>query len=765
MSDRTNKLRDDAPPTKLMLSRTLILLIVCGIAAFILLAVQLFRIQIQEHARYESAAIEQQVRETAIDSGRGAIYDRNGSILAMSATVDTIYISPAEIKMYGEDPALIAEGLSAILDVDYDKIYDMAGDSRSWYKTVARKVEQETSDEVRRFKNEHELKGVKIETDSKRYYPYGSLASHVVGFVGFENRGLAGIELSRDGVLTGAAGRIVRAKNAYGTDMLYTKYEDYYDAEDGCSVTLTIDAGVQAFVEKHLAQAAADYGVRGGAAAIAMDPGTGEILALASLGNFDLNDFQAVSEEAMERINAAEDPDERAALLTQAQQEQWHNKAVEDMYEPGSTFKPITMAMALEEGVVTKDSTFYCGGAFAVPGDSGEGRHCWRRQGHGMQTLTQCLQHSCNVALIQIAQRVGAEKFYEYIDAFGFREPTGIELSGEAGSLWWDSALFCDPYNQTQLAAASFGQTFNISPMQLVRAMSAVVNGGYLMKPHLVKQITDGAGNVVSVTEPEIIRQVLSEATSETMREMLEAVVGDMSEGTGKNAYVAGYRIGGKTGTSTDTVREAATGEKEYIVSFIGVAPADDPKIVLLALLDDPDPSCGVAVSGGAMGAPTLGAMLADILPYLGVEPQYSEKERENIDRTVPGVAGMALGDAQAALSRQNLGWRVIGEGDAVTAQIPAYGAVVAAKSEVLLFMGAEPSADLEEVPDLTDLPYDIARQRLGYLALFLNAENYLTDPGALITRQSIPAGTMVEHGTVVRVSVYSNDEDTNAQF
>ena len=263
MSDRNSMQQDTRPPSKLMLSRTLILLLVCGIAAFIVLIYQLYQIQIRDHARYESAAIEQQIRETAIDSGRGTIYDRSGNILAMSATVDTIYLSPAEIKMYDEDPELIARGLSEILDVDYDKLLNLAADTRSWYKTVARKVEQETSDEVRKFKNEYELKGVKIETDSKRYYPYGSLASHVIGFVGFENRGLAGIELSLDDVLTGAAGRIVRAKNAYGTDMLYTKYEDYYDAENGCNVTLTIDAGIQAYVEKHLAQAVADYGAHG----------------------------------------------------------------------------------------------------------------------------------------------------------------------------------------------------------------------------------------------------------------------------------------------------------------------------------------------------------------------------------------------------------------------------------------------------------------------------------------------------------------------
>ena len=766
MRDKTFAGWSDRPPTRSMRSRTLILLIVCGVAAFIVLAAKLYELQILRHSELESAAIEQQVRETAIDSGRGAIYDRNGVILAMSATVDTIYISPAEIRMYGEDPELIASGLSEILGVDYDRVLAMTEDTKSWYKTVARKVEQELSDRVRAFKNENGLKGVKIELDSKRYYPKSSLASHVIGFVGTENSGLTGMELAMDGVLAGRAGRIVRAKNAYGTDMLYTKYEDYYDAENGCDVTLTIDANIQYYVEKHLRQAVEDYGARGGAAAIAMDPNTGEILALASLDNFDLNNYQAVSPSVQRELDAIADPEARASRLAQAQQAQWHDKAVEDMYEPGSTFKPLTIAMALEEGVVTKDTSLYCGGVFAVPGDRGEGRHCWKRAGHGMQTLTQCLQHSCNVALMQIAQMVGAEKFYEYVDAFGLNEPTGIGLSGEAGSLWWDKELFCDPYNQTQLAAASFGQTFNISPLQLVRAMSAVVNGGYLMQPTLVRSVSGQDGVLRQSFTPQVIRQVVSEETSAVMRQMLEAVVGDMKEGTGKNAYVAGYRIGGKTGTSTDTVREASTGEKEYIVSFIGVAPADDPKIVLLALIDDPDPACGVAVSGGAMGAPTVGKMLADILPYLGVEPQYTQQERENMDRTVPNVTGLSLERAKSSLTDRNLSWRTIGDGDAVTAQLPAQGSVVAAKSEVILYLGSEPSREKEEMPDLTNLPYDIARQRLGYLALYLCTDYYITDAETvLISAQSIPPGTPVDHGTVVKVSLLSNDESTNAQF
>ena len=711
-----------------MLRRTLVLLIVCGIAAFLVLIGKLFDLQILHHKQYETAAIDQQVRETALDTGRGSIYDRNMNILAMSASADTIYISPAEIKMYNEDPVMIAQNLSRILGVDYGKIMEMTQDTKSWYKTVARKVEQDVSDAVREFKNEYNLKGVKIEADSKRYYPYGSLACHVVGFVGYENSGLAGLELSMNSVLTGSAGRVVRAKNAYGTDMLYTKFEDYVDAEDGYSVVTTIDRTIQYYMEKHLKQAVEDYGVRDGAAAIAMNVKTGEILGMVSLDNFDLNNFQEVSDRVKEEMAETTDEVVRKTIFQKAQQDQWRNKAVEEMYEPGSTFKPITVAMALEEGVVTENSSFYCGGFIQVPGDMGDnGRHCWKREGHGMQTLTECLQHSCNVAMIQIAQKVGAEKYYEYVDAFGFNDKTGIELSGEAGSLWWDKELFCNPYNQTQLAAASFGQTFNITPLQLVRAISAVVNGGYLMEPYLVKEIVNAEGQTVSKTEPTVIRQVISKETSSAMCRMLEQVVCDRKEGTGKNAYVAGYRVGGKTGTSTDTVREAQTGEKEYIVSFIGVAPMDDPQICILVLLDNPDEACGVYVSGGNMGAPTVGNMMADILPYLGVEANYTEAEKEWMDRSVPNITGLPVSVAQQRLEEQGLTYRVIGGGENVTLQMPAANSVVAAKSQIVLFADAAPSEDLEEVPDLSRLPYDIARQRMGYQALFINTDSRLS--------------------------------------
>ena len=768
MADINRKRAGDHPPTDKMLRRTLFLLGVCGIAAFLVLIGKLFDIQILHHNQYETAAIEQQVRETAIDSGRGSIYDRNMNILAMSASADTIYISPAEIVMYDEDPVLIAQNLSRILGADYGKIMEMTQDTKSWYKTVARKVEQEVSDEVRAFKNEYKLNGVKIESDSKRYYPYSSLACHVIGFVGYENSGLAGLELSMNSVLTGKAGRVVRAKNAYGTDMLYTKYEDYYDAEDGYSVVTTIDRTIQYYMEKHLKQAAEDFQVQNGAAAIAMNVKTGEILGMVSLDNYDLNNFQEVSDRVKRLMAETTDEVVRKTLHDQAQLAQWRNKAVEEMYEPGSTFKPITVAMALEEGVATEESSYYCGGFIQVVGDEGEnGRHCWKTQGHGMQTLTQCLQHSCNVAMIQIALQVGAEKFYEYVDAFGFNDTTGIELAGEAGSLWWDADLFCAPWNQTQLAAASFGQTFNITPLQLVRAISAVVNGGYLMQPYLVKEIINAEGETVSKTEPTVIRQVISKETSEKMCAMLEQVVCDKQEGTGKNAYVAGYRVGGKTGTSTDTVQEAQTGHKEYIVSFIGIAPMDDPQICILVLLDNPDEACGVYVSGGNMGAPTVGNMMADILPYLGVEAEYTEKELEFMDRSVPNLVTLPVAVAQQRLEELGLTYRVIGDGETVTLQMPDANSVVAAKSQIVLFADREPSGDLEEVPNLLGLTYDIARQRMGFQALFINTDSHSVDDSntVVVARQSVEPGEMVPHGTVVRVTLTDMDTSANGRY
>lgn len=760
----------------MMLRRTLFLMSVCGIAAFLALGARLCQIQIFQHDEYEAAAIAQQVRETTVSAARGTIYDRNGAILAISAGVDTVYISPAEIERNNEDKEAIARGLAEILDADYETILKKAGNTKSWYEVVARKVEAETAELVRKFKAEGGYVGIKIESDTKRYYPNGSLASHVIGFVGLDNTGLGGIESRYDSLLSGENGYVMRSTTAAGTDMLYQSYEDYVDAHNGDSLTLTIDAVIQSYVEKHLAQAVEDYDIQNGAAAICMEVDTGAILSMVSLGNFDLNDCQTISAEAEAEISAAaQSEEEYDELYALAQQQQWRNKAISDTYEPGSTFKIITLAMALEEGVVNENSSFYCGGSMNVLG-RGSPLKCWKYGGHGPQSLTQAVQHSCNVAFVNIGQLVGEEKFYEYAEGFGFIErtadtsqqltaKTGIDLGGESGSIWWSEDVFCNPENLSQLAAASFGQTFNITPIQLITVVSACVNGGRLMQPYLVQSVEDPQGNLVSQTEPQVVRQVVSEETSASVRRILEQVVSDQTEGTGHNAYVAGYRIGGKTGTSTKTTKEIS-GEKEYIVSFIGFAPADDPEVAILVLLDDPSSESGIYISGGQMAAPVVGKMMADILPYLGYEPEYTDSELAAADKAVPELTGMSITQAKSALSESGLGCRVIGEGDTVTDQLPRAGAVIAAGSEVLLYAGQNPAPTTETMPDLRGLSYEAARQRLGELGLYLTAENGVTDPAAqLVSAQSTAPGEELAHGSVVGVTLYENEASMLGEY
>ena len=762
-------------PSRQMLRRTLFLMAVFGIGAFLLLLARLYKLQIIDHEKYESMAIEQQLRSVPSSAMRGTIYDTNRNTLAVSASVDNVYLSPQEIEMYGEDRDLIARGLSEILGMDYDEIYEKSGQKGSWYVTVARKLEKEKADEIRAFKNQYGLRGVRLETDTKRYYPNSSLACHLIGFVGTDNYGLEGIEAKYDEALSGSPGRTVRATNAMGTELLFSQFEEYYPGEDGFDVVTTIDETIQYYVEKHLKQAVADYDIQNGAGAIAMDVNTGQILAMASLGGYDLNDFLAVSDADMAIINAAETEEARAQLLSQAQARQWRNKALSDTYEPGSTFKIITLAMALEEGVVSLNDSFYCPGTVNVIGRTSPIR-CWKSGGHGSQNLTQAAQHSCNVAFVNIGQRVGAERFYDYCEAFGFLNmtgnddenltaTTGIDLSGESGSIWWSKNTFCSPRNLSQLAAASFGQTFTITPLQLVCAVSACVNGGNLMQPYVVRQLLNPDGSVAYERAPKMVRQVISEETSQKLCQILEQVVGDPNDGTGRNAAVTGYRIGGKTGTSEKVSLEAQTGQKEYIVSFIGFAPADDPQIALLVFLDTPSNKSGVYVSGGQMAAPVVGRMLADILPYMGVEPSLPEGAGD--DASVPMLLEQSLEEAKQSLSDCGLDYRCIGWGDTVTGQLPAAGTAIAAGSQVILYFGdAQVSPNMETVPELSGLSYDQARDTLSRLGLFVSTRSPVNAAsGQVVGSQSVPAGTAANHGCIVEVTLIDENESLLGKY
>ncbi|MBQ1235739.1 MAG: PASTA domain-containing protein [Oscillospiraceae bacterium] len=756
-----------------MLRRCAVLSVLFGIVAFSVLLARLYKLQIIDHEKYEAMAIEQQLRSTPSSTSRGVIYDSNMNVLAISASVDNVYLSPAEIQNYGEDRELISRGLSEILGLDYEEVYEKSGRTGSWYVTVARKIESDKADKIRAFKAEHGLRGVRLETDTKRYYPNSELACHLIGFVGTDNYGLEGIEARYDELLSGSSGSTMRATNAYGTELLFTQYEEYRPGEDGCDIITSIDSTIQYYVEKHLRQAVEDYDIQNGAGAIAMDVNTGEILAMASLGGYDLNDFLAVSDDAQALIDAADSTEEKQELLTQAQTLQWRNKALSDTYEPGSTFKIITLAMALEEGLTSLSDSFYCGGNVNVIGRSSPIR-CWKTEGHGSQNLTQAVQHSCNVAFVNIGQRIGAERFYDYCEAFGFlnqsSDPdvnlsakTGIDLSGESGSIWWSKNTFCSEKNLSQLAAASFGQTFTITPLQLVCAVSACVNGGYLMQPYVVKQAVAADGSIAYEREPEIIRQVISNATSQKLREILEQVVGDPKEGTGRNAALLGYRIGGKTGTSEKVSLEAKTGQKEYIVSFIGFAPADDPQIALLVFLDTPSNASGIYVSGGQMAAPVVGKMMGDILPYLGVEPQQEKMHTESV---MPMAQGKSLYEAAKLVEEAGLRFRTIGSGDVVTNQLPAAGSALASDTQIILYLDADISQDTEYMPELTGMSYEKARDTLSYYGLYISSRSSVSDAeNQFVYSQSLPAGTELEHGTIVEVSLVDKDESMLGKY
>ena len=764
---------DEQGPNRQMLRRALLLMAVCGAAAFALLLAKLCQIQLLEHDFYEQRALEQQLREAPSSPRRGSITDARGRLLAVSASVDNVYLSPAEIRQYGEDRELIARELSRILDLDYEELLEKTGQTGSWYVTAARKVERETADAIRAFKTAYGIRGVRLEPDTRRYYPNDSLACHLIGFVGMDNTGLEGIEARYDDSLQGSAGRSLRSTNAFGTELLFESFEDYEPGEDGCDVVLSLDAAVQFMVEKHLRQAVEDYDIQNGAGAICMDVNTGAILAMASLDGYDLNHFLDVSDEVRQQMAAAGSEEEAQQILDAARARQWRNKALSDTYEPGSTFKIITLSMALEEGVVDLSSSFYCGGSVSVKGRTSPIR-CWKTEGHGGQNLTQAVQHSCNAAFVNIGLRMGPERFYDYCEAFGFLQKTGdpeenltaktgIDLAGESGSIWWSEDVFCSPRNQSQLAAASFGQTFTITPLQLVTAVSACVNGGRLMRPYVVQRILNPDGSVKFEHEPETVRQVIRPETSEKVRSILEQVVGDNKEGTGRNAAVAGYRIGGKTGTSEKVSLEASTGKKEYIVSFIGFAPADDPKIALLVFLDTPSDRSGIYISGGQMAAPVVGNMLADILPYLGVEPENAE---ESDTTAMPRLEQLELTEAAARLKEAGLQARTVGEGTLVTGQLPKAGRSIARGSQVILYLGTEIPETEQTVPNLYGLGYEQARELLAQRGLFLRSRSPLL-PGEeqRVAYQSAAAGSSLPAGEVITVTLISADDSILGRY
>ena len=755
MSDGEIKEKAARRPPRAMVARTFILLAICGVAAFAVLAVKLYRIQIDNNAHYEDIALSNQLHQSTISASRGTIYDVNGKILAVSAPVENVFISPLEIDRNSQNVSLIADGLSGILNVPRESIIEKAAKTKSQYQVIKQKVENDEALLVREYISKNSLRGVYLEPSTKRYYPNNTFASQIIGFVGRDDTGLYGLEQQYNNYLTGVDGRSVQLRNARGTNLMFPEYEDFYGAHNGDNITLTIDSSIQYYVSKHLAQAIEDYDVLNGATCIAMNAKTGAILAIADYPDFDPNDYQSLNDREMEKLQQISDEDAYNEALREAQFRQWRNRALTDTYEPGSVFKIFTVAMALEENVATLDSLFDCRGSINIIGRE-DPLHCWNRYGHGVQDLNQAIQNSCNIAVVELGLRLGARTFYKYIDAFGLRNQTGLDNNVEGRSQWWPDSVFFNRDNQSQLASATFGQTFKVTPIQMITAVAATINGGYLMQPYLVQQITDSDGNIIEAAEPTVVRQVISSETSETMRKVLEGVV---STGTGKNAQVRGYRVGGKTGTS-ENVEQIAAGEenapKNYVVSFIGFAPADDPEIVILLLLDTPSHNTGINISGGAMAAPVVGNMLADILPLsLGIRPQYTEEDMRDINVDMPRITGRSVDNAIELLESMGFEYIVAGDGESVTAQLPMPNAYVASGTTVIIYAGEEAPHETVTVPPLSGMTYINARQALESRGMFIRTTGAPKSDGKVtVSVQSIPSGAQTAYGSVVEVTL-----------
>ena len=771
--------------SRTVLQRTGLLMVLFGIIMFIPLIATLYNLMIVEHDRYQQLAINNQTRTTPLSADRGVIYDRNMNILASSATVETIFIDPNALqaaekkqlqrkedgKTYNaqQNVDFIARGLAEILDVEASFVREQAADTTKYYKVIRRKVSEELAQEVRAFISENDLTGIHLETDSQRYYPYASLGAQILGFVRSDNVGAEGLEAYYDATLTGNGGAIVTTKGNLGTEMLFS-YEKYYDASDGGSLVLTEDVTVQYYLEKNLEEAMEKYVVENGAFGIVMNAKTGEILAMATLGSFDPNNYQEIYDDETRAIlddqyadamRLNEDSQEfedaiaayNAAVAT-ARLKQWRNRCVSDGYEPGSTFKPITLAAGLDCGAVTLSDTYYCDGHEDFAGRE-QTVDCWKTVGHGSQTTIESLGNSCNIAFSAMSIKIGGAVFYDYVKAFGFTERTGVDMPGEAAGLFFsrDSLDYnLNGHSTASLISASFGQTFRITPIQLVRAIAATVNGGYLLEPYIVKEVQDSEGNTIEKTETTVLRQVISEETSAIMREALEHVV---AGGTAKGASVPGYRVGGKTGTSEkiDVFDENGERTDDKIVSFVGIAPMEDPEYVVLVALDTPSKETGLYISGGQMAAPTVGKVLADILPYLGVEPNYDDDDLDLITLAVPDMTGKTEAEASYALSDKSFTYRRVGSGAVVTAQVPEPGAMIPGKSQVILYFDEEPSLEKIEMPDFSDMTLVSAKRYAQNNGVYMLTTGVNQDAWNVVaTYQSIPAGTLVDPGTTVTV-------------
>ena len=818
MTDRPRRKSDAARrANQVIRGRTMLIMLLLGVASFTVLFWKLYDLQINRHDELKAEAVSQQTDSMVISASRGTIYDKNGEIMAISYSTETVFVDPKAIESWVEkqeqaieeaaeaaaengksytppeilDQAYIARGLSRILDVEEETILEQLGRTNRQNEVIKKKVDQDVADEVRRFINGEiddegnqltmvnedgntvlisnpsrrptSLQGIHLTPDTKRLYPFGSLAGNVIGFVNASNVGAYGLEASYDDVLNGSNGLTVTPTNVNGTPLLFSGGEQMFDAENGSSLVLTLDTNVQYALEKGLESMLDKYDAANGGTGIVMDVNTGGIVAMASYPNYDPGDFSTIYTEGLQaELDAAlaEIQQNRSTYETEEaynqalanaratiQFKQWRNKCYQDTYEPGSTFKPITLATALEEGVVNMNTTFTCTGSIHVEG-WGKAINCSKRAGHGTQTLKVATGNSCNPAFVTMGLKIGTEAYYRYLKSFGLMETTGIDLPGEVEGIFANEDSFNS--NVVSLAAYSFGQTFNVTPLELIRAQAATINGGYLYTPYLVEQVLDDEGNILSQHETTAVRQVISEETSAKVRECLEWVV---SDGGGRNGQVTGYRIGGKTGTADKT------GTKDVVVSFLCFAPADDPQYILLLTMDTPSRTTGTAVFGGTMVAPVASQIMSEILPLLGVEPDYTAEELVGADTTVPNVVGQTREAAEDRLADLGFTFRTVGDGDTVTDQTPAGGAIVPGNASIILYLGQEKPDTPCTVPNVVGKSASEANKAITNAGLIMKVTGTTTASSGNVyaITQSLPAGTEVAAGTVVTVQFGDN--------
>lgn len=735
--------------------------------------------------RWRMLATDQQLSSVVIKANRGSIYDANGTVLAQSSTVWDVTISPHNIELSnirakeqyddeaqkliekGETPApyveraeLVSRKLSELLGVDYEKIKTACADTDKQYYMVKRKVEKPEANEITAFLNEYGMNSddIYLWPTSKRSYPNGELASNIIGFTNFDGDGVYGLEAYYDDYLSGTDGKSVHAVAADGRE-LENASDAYYSAVDGYSLVLTLDEVLQHYLEKNLELCVSQHQVINRACGIIMNCNTGAVLAMATAPSFDLNnpselkssfDLQTLAE--MKESGATEE--ELDAKEAAFREQQWKNKAITELYYPGSVFKTVTCASALEEEVVSMNSTFHCAAVEIVAGTRIK---CWSSYGHGTLTLQQAVTKSCNPSFIQIGQLLGKDKFCDYFEAFGFTEPTGIDLPGESGSLY----VSRENMGLVELASSSFGQTNKVTPLQMTTALCAIVNGGYLVTPYVVDKMLDSNGNVVKTTETRIKRQVISEETSAQMREILETVV---NENGGSNAYINGYRIGGKSGT-TEKIDEynklkAETGvdHMTYVPSFAAFAPADDPQIVMLVMADTPT---GTQYYGSAVAAPVVSAVFKEGLPHLGIYPTYTAEELAKMDAAVPYVMGMEAQRAEAKLNAEGFDVRYVGDpasGATVSTQIPASGSSIPKGSTVVLYLGNEYDLESGVIPDVTGMTVSQANETITNAGFNIKISGGAAENANAVASTQYPTGgTDAYKGNVVEVTFQVN--------